>query len=42
MESLNDDEYMEDFIKKANLEEELRQMDEAKKGFRHYGILKIE
>ena len=32
MESLNDDEYMEDFIKKANLEEELRQMDEAKKG----------
>ena len=32
MESLNDDEYMEDFIKKANLKEELRQMDEAKKG----------
>ena len=32
MESLKDDEYMEDFIKKANLEEELRQMDEAKKG----------
>lgn len=32
MEDLNDDEYVEDFIKKANLEEELRQMDEAKKG----------
>ena len=30
MESLNDDEYMEDFIKKANLEEELRQMDEER------------
>lgn len=32
MESLNDDEYMEDFIQKANLEEELRQMDEANNG----------
>lgn len=34
MEDLNDDEYVEDFIKKANLEEELRQMDEANKGLR--------
>lgn len=34
MEDLNNDEYVEDFIKKANLEEELRQMDEANKGLR--------
>lgn len=42
MENLNDDEYMEDFIKKANLGEELRQMDEAKKGLlEHTVFLKL-
>lgn len=30
LESLNNDDYMEDFIKKANLKKELRLMDEAK------------
>ncbi len=30
MENLNDDDYMEEFIKKANLEKELQQMNEAK------------
>lgn len=30
MENLNDDDYMEEFIRKANLEKELQQMDEAK------------
>lgn len=38
MENLNDDEYMEDFIKKANLEKELQQMDEAKKGLLEYTV----
>ena len=38
MESLNDDEHMEDFIQKANLEEELRQMDEAKKGLLEHTV----
>lgn len=38
MEKLNDDEYMEDFIKKANLEEVLRQMDEAKKGLLEHTV----
>lgn len=30
MENLNDDDYMEEFIGKANLEKELQQMNEAK------------
>ena len=30
MENLNDDDYMEEFIRKANLEKELQQMNEAK------------
>lgn len=30
MEKLNDDDYMEEFIKKANLEQEFQQMNEAK------------
>lgn len=30
MENLNDDDYMEDFIRKANLKKELQQMNEAK------------
>lgn len=30
MENLNDDDYMEEFIKKANLEKELQQMNETK------------
>ncbi len=30
MENLNNDDYMEEFIKKANLEQELQQMNEAK------------
>lgn len=42
MGNLNDDEYMEDFIKKANLEKELQQMDEAKKGLlEHTGFLRL-
>lgn len=42
MVNLNDDEYMEDFIKKANLEKELQQMDEANKNFlQHTVFLKL-
>lgn len=42
MENLNDDEYMKDFIKRANLEEELLQMDEAKNNlFQHTVFLRL-
>ncbi len=38
MENLNDDDYMEEFIGKANLEKELQQMNEAKENllFAHW------
>lgn len=42
MESLNDDEYMENLIEKTNLKEELQQMDEAKNNlFQHTVFLRL-
>ena len=38
MEKLNNEEYVEDFIKKAKLENELQQMDEAKKGLLEHTV----
>ena len=42
MENLNDDDYMEEFIGKANLEKELQQMNEAKENLLlHTGFSKL-
>ena len=42
IESLNDDEYMENLIEKTNLKEELQQMDEAKNNlFQHTVFLRL-
>lgn len=42
MENLNDDDYMEEFIRKANLEKELQQMNEAKENLLlHTGFSKL-
>lgn len=42
MEKLNDDEYAEEFIKEANLEKELQQLEKAKKGLlQRTGFLKL-
>ncbi|WP_294628544.1 hypothetical protein [uncultured Bacteroides sp.] len=42
MENLNDDDYMEEFIKKANLEKQLQQMNEAKENLLlHTGFFRL-
>ena len=42
MENLNDDDYMEDFARKANLQDELQQMAKAKeKLIQHTGFLRL-
>lgn len=41
MEKLNDDDYMEEFIRKANLEKELQQMNEAKENLLLTGFSRL-
>ncbi len=43
MENLNDDDYVEDFMRKANLENELQQLAKAKENLsKHTGFFKIK